>query len=307
MFDTKILPLNPQIDENGLIRSGGRLESADYLPFDVKYPIILPRGNWITKLIVNYYHEKDHHVAGQNQTLAKISWRFWILRGREEVRECENNCYGCKRRKVKIAKQIMAPFPEIRLKQPLRAFSRVSIDYGGPFITIQGRGRKRAKRYLCLFTCLLSCAVHLEMAYSLDIDSFLNAFCHMTSLRKLLEEVMSDDGTNFVRAKTELKELISKLGKSKIEKSAAKNGIKWLFNPLLCPHFGGVHETMIKAAKRTIYVILSKADITDEDLSTAVTGAEDLINSRPLTYQTADIKDDIPLTPNHFLYGLAGG
>ena len=145
------------------------------------------------------------------------------------------------------------------------------------------------------------------MAYSLDIDSFLNAFCHMTSLRKLLEEVMSDDGTNFVRAKTELKELISKLGKSKIEKSAAKNGIKWLFNPQLCPHFGGVHETMIKAAKRTIYVILSKADITDEDLSTAVTGAEDLINSRPLTYQTADIKDDIPLTPNHFLYGLAGG
>ena len=118
---------------------------------------------------------------------------------------------------------------------------------------------------------------------------------------------MSDDGTNFVRANTELKELISKLGKSKIEKSAAKNVIKWLFNPLLCPHFGGVHKTMIKAAKRAIYVILSKADITDEELSTAVTGAEDLINSRPLTYQTADIKDDIPLTPNHFLYGLAGG
>ena len=58
MFDTKIISLNPQIDENGLIRSGGRLENADYLPFDVKYPIILPRGNWITKLIVNYYHEK---------------------------------------------------------------------------------------------------------------------------------------------------------------------------------------------------------------------------------------------------------
>ena len=48
MFDTKILPLNPQIYENGLVRSGGRLENADYLPFDVKYPIILPRGNWIT-------------------------------------------------------------------------------------------------------------------------------------------------------------------------------------------------------------------------------------------------------------------
>ena len=57
------------------------MENADYLPFDVKYPIILPRENWITKLIVNYYHEKDHPVADQNPTLAKMSQRFWILRG----------------------------------------------------------------------------------------------------------------------------------------------------------------------------------------------------------------------------------
>ena len=89
--------------------------------------------------------------------------------------------------------------------------------------------------------------------------------------------------------------------KSKIEKSAANNGIKWYFNPPLGPHFGGVHETMIKAAKRAIYGILSEVDVTVEELSTAFTGAEDLINSRPLTYQTVDIKDAIPLTPNHFL------
>ena len=279
------------------------MENIDYLSLEVKYPIILLRGNWITKLIVNYYNEKDHHVAGQNQTLAKTSQRLWILRGREEVRECENNCYGCKRRKAKIPKQILAPFPAIRLKQPLRAFSTVSVDYGGPFITIQGRARKR---YFCLFTCLLSRSVHLEMAYSLDTDSFLNASYRMTSRRGLPQELMSDNGTNFVGVNTELKELISKLDKSKIEKSAANNGIKWHFNPPLGPHFGGVHETMIKAAKRAIYGILSKADIADEELLTEFTGAEDLINSRPLTYQTADIKDDIPLTPNHFLYGLAG-
>ena len=111
----------------------------------------------------------------------------------------------------------------------------------------------------------------------------------MTSRRGLPQEVMSGNGTNFVGANTELKELTSKLDKSKIEKSSANSGIKWHFNPPLGAHFGGVHETMIKAAKRAIYGILSEADITDEELSTAFTGAEDLINSRPLTYQTADI------------------
>ena len=237
----KILPLNRRIPENGLIRSVGRLENTDDLPFDIQYPIILPRGNWITKLIVNYYHEKDHHVAGQNQTLAKISQRFWILRGREEVRECENNCYDCKRRKAKIAKQIMAPFPTMRPKQPLRVFSKVSVDYGRPFITIRGRGRKRPKIYLCLFICLLLRAVHLEMTYSLVTDSFLNAFYRMTSRRGLPHKVLSDNGTNFVGANTELKELTSKLDKSKIEKSLASDVIKWHFNLPLGLHFGGVH------------------------------------------------------------------
>ena len=64
---------------------------------------------------------------------------------------------------------------------------------------------------------------------------------------------------------------------------------------------------MIKAAKRANCSILSKEDITDEEVSTVFKGAEALISFRPSTYQAAAIKDDIPLTPNHFLHGLAGG
>ena len=42
--------------------------------------------------------------------------------------ECENNYYGRKRKKkAKAAKKIMTSFPAIRLKQPLRAFSKVSL------------------------------------------------------------------------------------------------------------------------------------------------------------------------------------
>ena len=78
---------------------------------------------------------------------------------------------------------------------------------------------------------------------------------------------------------------------------------KWHFNSPLAPHFSGVHEIMIKAAKKAIYAILDSADITDEELLSAVIGAEGLINSRPLTYQSSDPADLTPLTPNHFLRG----
>lgn len=63
---------------------------------------------------------------------------------------------------------------------------------------------------------------------------------------------------------------------------------------------------MVKSAKRAINAILGNADITDEELMTTIIGVEGQINSRPLTYQSANPIDDVPLTPNHFLHGQIG-
>jgi hypothetical protein len=189
----------------------------------------------------------------------------------------------------------------------MRAFAQTAVDFTGPFTTIQGRGKRRQKRYLSLFTCLATRAVHLEIAFSMDTDSFLNSFYRMASRRGLLNEVISDTGGNFIGANKELKDLVKQLDVKKIQNSTVNKAVKWHFNPPYAPHFGGIHETMIKAAKRAVYAILSNADITDEELFTAFVGAESLINSRPLTYQSANPKDEIPLTPNHFLIGQMGG
>ena len=104
-----------------------------------------------------------------------------------------------------------------------------------------------------------------------------------------------------------LSDLVKELDQDKIAKSIANQGIKWKFNPPHAPHFGGVHEIMIKGAKRAVYAILGNADITDEELMMAFTGEEALLNSRPLIYQSANPEDDVPLTPNHFLFGQVGG
>jgi len=92
-----------------------------------------------------------------------------------------------------------------------------------------------------------------------------------------------------------------------LEESLTTQKIKWKFNPPSAPHFGGVFEIMIKAAKRAILAILGNADVNDEELITAFTEAESLLNSRPLTYQSANPEDNVPLTPNHFLHGQCGG
>ena len=125
--------------------------------------------------------------------------------------------------------------------------------------------------------------VNLEMAYGLDVDSFVNAFYRMGNRRGVPEEMLSDNGKNFVAADRELREMTNKMvNDTKLMFQMTSKGIKWNFNPPYALHFCGVFEMMIKAAKRAIMAILSKADVTDETLMTAFTAAEASINSRPL-------------------------
>ena len=173
---SKLACLRPTFDNNGILQANGRLQSADFLPVKTRCPIILPRSAWTTKLIIRDYHVKSHHAAGTNHLLSLLSSRYWIVSAREAIRECERECAKCKLLKAKPATQVMAPLPSARLETSLRAFERAAVDYGGPFITKQGRGRQQEKRYLCVFTCMATRAVHLELAFGLSTDAFLNAF-----------------------------------------------------------------------------------------------------------------------------------
>ena len=150
---SKLLPLKPVLDEEGILRCDRRLKYTDCLPWETRHPIILPRSRWITKLIIKDSHEKNQH-GGTNQVLGHLSSRYWIVSAREAIREWMKECMMCRRRKATPAKQVMAPLPELRTRKSLRAFSQTLVEFGKPFYTKQGRGKTRQKRYLCLFTCL---------------------------------------------------------------------------------------------------------------------------------------------------------
>ena len=125
--NSKLLGLQPKVDDDGLLRSDGRLKHAKFLSYDVRHPVILPRRSWVTKLIIKEYHEKGQHATGTNQTLAALSSRYWIPSAREAIREWEKECAECRRRKSRPCSQIMAPLPTSRLKTSLRAFSRSAL------------------------------------------------------------------------------------------------------------------------------------------------------------------------------------
>ena len=285
---SQLIKLNPCIDEDGIIQCDGHLKFAEFFPYDTGCPIILPRGHWVTKLIVKNYHERANHAAGVNFILCQLSERFWIIAAREEIREWDHECNECKKRWNKPACQIMAPLPKTRLRFTFRPFAQTAVDFSGALYTIQGHRKPHQKRWLCLFTCLETRVVHLEMAWGLDTETFLNAFTRLTSCRGVPKEVISDRGTNFIGAVGVLRKLVSRLDRQKLESKTAELGVTWRCNPPAAPHFGGAHKVMVKAAKKATYAIVQDRDVTNEEPITVFAGVESLLNSHPLTYQSSD-------------------
>lgn len=90
--------LDPFIDENGILRVGGRIRYAD-LPFHEKHPLILPKKGHITELVIRHHHAKNHH-QGRGITHARIRLSgIWIINGNSAVRHYISKCVNCRRQR----------------------------------------------------------------------------------------------------------------------------------------------------------------------------------------------------------------
>ena len=152
-----------------------------------------------------------------------------------------------------------------------------------------------------LFTCLNLRAIHLELASSLSTDSMIMALRRMISRRGKPTRVFTDNGTNLVGAKTELKKALNKFDQDEILQQTAIHGIEWRFIPPASPHMGGYWERLIGSGKRAREATLKKQAPREEVLQTVLTKAEFSVNSRPLTYVSVDPTDSESITPNNLL------
>ena len=105
--DSSIRRLCPQLDSRGLIRVGGRLQRSE-LPYEARHPLLLPKNDPVTKLIIRHYHEDGDHQLGLEHTLAELRQRYWVVSGREAVKKHNAGCLECIRRRRQPKTQIMA-------------------------------------------------------------------------------------------------------------------------------------------------------------------------------------------------------
>lgn len=158
--------LHPYIDDNGIIRVGGRLSKSSSLPHDAKHPIMLPSKCHISRLIFVHEHVRLLHV-GPQALLSNIQQRYWVLCGRSLAKQIVYKCIIWFRACPKIAFLLMVSLPRERVTAS-RPFLCSGVDFCGPILVRSGQRRcvPRNSYIISVFVYMSTRAIHLELVHN---------------------------------------------------------------------------------------------------------------------------------------------
>ena len=134
-------------DADGVLRCKGRIQNCS-LPYSAKFPVLLPRKQYFTQLVIRQSHENVKH-NGVRETLTEVCSKFWIIKGRQAVKDVLFKCVISKKVLGKAFSTPPTPPPPTSGASDDLAFTEVGVDFTGPLYTLgptHPQKRSRAAR-----------------------------------------------------------------------------------------------------------------------------------------------------------------
>ena len=246
-----------------------------------------------------------------------MSWALWphsiVVCCRLEIscggctRSVCSQCKTCRKAAPRPQPQLLGELPEERVSTT-PAFNSTGLDFAGPFTLKKGHTRKpvHIKAYICLFVCLSTKAIHLEVISDLTTPAFLAGLRRFVSRRGCPHTIHSDNGSNEVGARNQLRDLYKFLQAEKtdsiIHQHLLKHRTTWDNIPERAPHFGGLWESAVRSMKFHLKRVVGSQVLTYEEMETVACQVEACLNSCPIIAKTSHDLDGIfTITSGHFL------
>ena len=234
--------------------------------------------------------------------LTELRARYWIIRGRNFVRKSLSRCVICKwfERRV-FAPPPAPPLPSLRVDKAY-AFSYTGVDFAGP-LHVKSSGSTASegeKVCICLYTCCVVRAIHLEIVQDMTAQAFLRCFKQFTARRGFPIKVLSDNRLTF--------KVVDRMLSSILNHPTVKVHFKGMkvqldFDLEKAPWWGGKFERVVRSVKTCLRKTIGRGRLTFDELHTAFTEVDMLVNLRPLSFISTE-NTEVPITPSHLIVGI---
>ena len=193
--------------------------------------------------------------------------------------------------------------PQFCQDTSIHPFSTIGVDFTG-HLTVKDRSGNHIKVYICLFTCLTTRTISLDIVEDLSTSSYLQAFRQHCSIFSIPHLILSDNTQTFKRADHDLQILLSHFDSPAFQNALAVKRIRFLYIPARSPHWGGVYGRLISLTKTSLKKVLGRSLVTLQELHTLIKEIQAILNDRPLTTLKSDLNELQPLTSSHLLFGF---
>ena len=282
-----------------VMRCGGRFGQSR-LPFQEKFPLLLPGESHLSKLIVQSVHTNLKH-AGRQQTMVMTRRTYWITKLPTLTRQVVKQCVRCQKVGAKPYELPGPPdLPEerVNLKWP---YEVVGLDYTG-HINFRRAG-ETVKGYILIISCASSRHIHLQLVEDMGVKTFIRALRLHAALYGEMRLILCDNALSFRSAEHQLQEIYEHVNSREFQGHLESRGISFKFIPPRSPWWGAHYERLIGVLKSHLKRSVGRNLLSENELRVVLAEVACVVNERPLTFVGSEQGDLQPLTPNMIVYG----
>ena len=176
----------------------------------------------------------------------------------------------------------MGPLPASRVNSTA-PFQHTGPDFAGPILVKRGYTHTQTleKTYICVFVCMATKVVYLEVIRNLSTEGFLAALCCCVAHHGCPSTLATDNGSNFIVAQKELKHLYNLINTPKMQNDMDRyciaHHIQWTHTH--SPHFGGLWEVAVKSMKQLFTKIVGPHNLFMDELYFITVEIKAILNS----------------------------